>query len=87
MNQSTSTVFASALILSVAGPASSALSAELERDIQSAAGLNSNVFVDIDGDTVTLTGSVKDKYALQAIEQVAGLDGAETVIINILQKA
>ena len=87
MNNPTTSVFASTLILSIAGPAAASISSELERDVQSAAGTNSHVYVDIDGGTVTLTGYVENAYALQAIEQVAKLDGAESLIVNIIQKS
>lgn len=79
------TFAATALIFAIAAPASAAVSADIAQEVRAAAGYASNVRVDVDGDTVTLTGYVEDTYSLQAIESAAKRDGATTVINNVLR--
>lgn len=74
---------ASALALLVAGSASAAIYPDLERDVRSAAGANSNVLTSIEGDTVILRGFVANKSAYLAIEQAARDNGAEIVINGV----
>ena len=78
-------VAASALILAFAAPASAAVSADIAQDVRAAAGYASNVRVNVDGDTVILTGYVEDTFSLQAIESAAKREGATTVINNVLR--
>ena len=79
MNTLKKSIAASALIFAIAGPASAAVSSDISKDVNLAAGSGANVLVDVDGNTVTLTGYVEDTYALQQIETAAKENGATEV--------
>lgn len=85
MNKSAQSITATALVLAFSAPAFSAVSNDVYTDVQSAAGHNSSVSVDVEGDVVTLTGFVENDHALQAIEHSAEMNGANVVINNVLQ--
>jgi len=78
-------IAATALVLSIAAPASAMVSPQLKQDILSAAGSSSNVQVFVDGSTVTLTGYVEDAYALNKVMQAAEDAGADRVINNVFR--
>ena len=67
------TIAASALVVSFAAPSFAAV----QQDINAAAGTNGNINVQIDGDTITLTGFVEDAYVKQLAEQIAEKEGFE----------
>ena len=70
MKALTKTIAASALIFAIAGPASVAVSDNIGQEVKQVAGSGSNVFVNVDGNTVTLTGYVEDTFALQQINRL-----------------
>ncbi len=75
-----------ALIFAVATPAFAALSAtDVRAAVKSAAAPGSNVRVYVRGDTVTLSGYVRDTLSLQNIEQAARREGATKVINNVFR--
>jgi len=65
------TIAVSALLASFAAPTFAAV----QHDVVAAAGTNSNINVEISGDTVTLTGYVDDAYSRQRAAQVAKSEG------------
>ena len=71
MKAPTKTFAASALIFAIAGPASAAVSDNIGQEVNQVAGSGSNVFVNVDGNTVILTGYVEGTFALQQTEQTA----------------
>jgi len=79
------TIAATALVLTIAAPATAMVSPELKQNIISAAGSASNVQVFVDGSTVTLTGYVEDAYALNQVLQAAEGSGADRVISNVFR--
>lgn len=81
MKISTHVITAAALIFAMAAPVSANVSSDISRDIRIAAGSGSNVRINVEGETVTLTGYVEDTYALQAIE-AAALKGGATKVNN-----
>ena len=85
MKTLTKTIAASALIFAIAGPASAAVSSDIGKDVNLAAGSGANVRVDVEGSTVTLNGYVEDTFALQQIETAAKENGADEVINNVFR--
>ena len=71
------------LFIASLGPASASVDLEISEAVRSVAGQGSNVRVDVDGSTVTLTGFVVDANAVSAIEQAAEEQGAAKVINNV----
>ncbi len=65
------TIAASALIATFASPAFAAIA----DDVRAVAGTNGNINVQVNGDTVTLTGFVEDTYSRQLAEQEANSQG------------
>ena len=61
------------LIASFTAPAFAAI----QHDVTAAAGTNGNINVQVDGDTVTLTGYVADSYSRQLAEKIAKREGFE----------
>lgn len=79
------TIFAtSALLLAMAGQASAAVDPTLERDVQWAAGGNSNISYEISGDTITLTGEVENYFVLDKIIKVAEANGARVIVNDVV---
>lgn len=74
---------ASVLMLTFASPAFAGVDLDVSQAVRSVAGANSNVRVDVEGNTVILTGYVADSRALLAIEQAAEQNGMDTVINNV----
>lgn len=72
-----------ALVMTVAAPASAAVDLRISEAVRSAAGHGSSVIVQVDGDTVILSGFVEDSDAVTAIEEAAESVGAETVVNNV----
>ena len=83
MKNFTKMITASALIFAIAAPATAAVSPNLNRDVQFAAGANSAVITTVQGDTVTLRGHVEDQLVFRAIEKAAKDNGAKTVINGV----
>jgi len=82
----TKVLFASALTVAVTAPAAAAVSPSLQQDVYRAAGSNSNVRVQVSGDTVTLSGYAEDSYAVLAVERAArSADGVGRVINNVFK--
>ena len=73
MKQLIRTIAASALIASFSAPTFAAI----QQDVIAAAGTNGNINVQVDGDTVTLTGYVTDSYSRQLAEKIAEREGFE----------
>ena len=78
-------IAALALSIAIIAPTSAAVSQKIAADVQAAAGANGKVDVSIEGDTVILYGYVKDKNALKEIEQAARRNGAQTVLLRVLE--
>ena len=85
MQTLTKAIASTALIFAIAAPASAAVSSNVAQSVQAAAGYASNVRVNVEGDTVILTGYVDDTYSLQAIESAAKRNGATNVVNNVLR--
>lgn len=84
MDTPVKSITASALVLAFSAPAIGSVSSDLFEDVQSAAGHNSQVMIDVEGDMVTLTGYVHDSNALRAIEISAEMNGANVVVNNVM---
>ncbi len=84
MEHSLLSATAEALVLTFSAPAMSTIASDLYEDVQSAAGHDSSVLVEVEGDTVILTGYVRDVDALQAIERSAEMNGANVVVNRVL---
>ena len=67
------TVAATALIAAFSAPAFAAV----QDDIQRFAGTNGNINVNVNGDTITLTGFAEDNYARNKAEATAKRQGYE----------
>ena len=65
------TIAATALIAAFAAPSY----ATVAQDVRSAAGTNGHINVNVDGDTVVLTGFVEDVWSKQKAESVAASEG------------
>ena len=76
-------IASTALLVAIAAPASAAISPNLVRDVQFAAGVNSNVITTVNGDTVTLRGHVEDQAVVRAIERAARKNGAKSVVNGV----
>lgn len=74
------TMVTASLIASFTAPAFAAV----DHDIRALAGTNGNIIVEVNGNTVTLTGFVKDTYSRQLAEQTAKLQGYEVENFLIL---
>lgn len=85
MKTLTKTIATAALIFATTTPAIAGISPGIVNDIKAAAGSSTNVTVDVDGDTVTLTGYVEDYYALRSLERVAKTNGANNVVVNVIR--
>lgn len=85
MNTVIKAIATATVIAAFAAPATAAVSSDISRDVKSAAGSGSNVRVNVNGDTVTLTGYVEDTYALQRIETAAKNNGATSVQNYVLR--
>ena len=81
------TIAAAALLFAIAGNASAAVNSTLERDVQWAAGGNSNITYEIDGDTITLSGQVENERILNNIIKAAEANGARAVVDNVVSLA
>jgi len=82
----TNALVALALAAAVSAPATAMVSPSLQSDVLSAVGANSNVRVQIDGSTVTLTGYAEDAYAVSAAGRVAlAGEGVDRVINNVFR--
>lgn len=73
------TIAATALIFAMAAPASASVSEDVYFGVRVASGPDSDVSVAVDGSTVTMTGTVRDAQALEAIEAAARQEGATEV--------
>ena len=76
-------IASTALLVAITAPASAAISPNLVRDVQFAAGVNSNVITTVNGDTVTLRGHVEDQAVVRAIERAARKNGAKSVVNGV----
>ena len=65
------TIAITALVATFSTPAFASIS----QDIRSAAGTNGNIRVNVNGDTIRLTGFVDDSYARNKAEQIAKSEG------------
>jgi len=74
----------SALLLAIAAPAAAAPNANLLRDVQWAAGGNTNVTFEVTGDTITMNGAVENKFTLDNIVKAAEANGAEANVRDVL---
>ena len=85
MKTLTKSIASAALIFAIAAPASAAVSPDLCAAVIKASGTASNVRIQVDGDTVTLTGYVETSYDLQRIEAEARKHGATKVNNYVLR--
>lgn len=73
MKTLTKTLAIATVIASFAAPSFAAM----EDDIRRHAGTNGNINVQVDGDTITLSGFVEDTYKRQQAERMAKSQGYE----------
>jgi len=79
-------IIATALFTAAAAPASAMVSSSIQGDVISAVGANSNVRVQVTGNTVTLSGYAEDAYAILAAERAAAnAEGVDRVINNLFR--
>ena len=83
MKNFTKIISVSALLFAVASPASAIVSSNVTQSVRAAAGFDSNVNVQVSGDTVTLSGFVENEAYLENIESAAKSKGALLVRNNV----
>lgn len=85
MRTFTNTLTAAALLLVVATSAFAAVDPSIGSNVRAAAGSNSSVQVEIDGNNVILYGYVENENSLRRIEEAAKRSGANRVTNSVVK--